>query len=150
MSNPFVSLPASLWPAGSLIPPFNPGQGTFPPPAPAAAPEWPSLVLDDTTPGADEVLRHWAGPQAFGAESPPLGAHELPHPAAEFDHQTLADAKRQNDLMAWLAQTALALQWVQAQSRPPAAMQSAPFPAAPTGAGQAEPAAPASEPRKAD
>jgi hypothetical protein len=65
MSNRWDSLSAGLWPAGSLIPPFDPGQGAILPQAPAAPPKWPPFVLDCTTPEAAEVLRHWAEPPAI-------------------------------------------------------------------------------------
>jgi hypothetical protein len=99
MSNPWDSLPTSLWPTGSLIPPFDPGQGAFLPQALAARPEWPSFVLDYTTPEAAEVLRRWAEPHASRAESRPLGVHEFPDPAADRYQQMLADAKASHDLM---------------------------------------------------
>jgi hypothetical protein len=149
MSNPWDSLPASRWPTGSVIPPFDPGQGAIPPQAPAARPEWPSFVLDYTTPEAAEVLRQWAEPHASRAESRPPGTHEPPHPADDRLQQMLADTKRQNDLMAWLAQTARAMQWAQAESKAPAASQAVPSPATPDEEPQHKPAPRSSEAGKA-
>jgi hypothetical protein len=150
MSNPWDSLSASLWPTGSLIPPFDPGQGAILPHAPAAPPERLSFVLDYTTPEAAEVLRHWAEPHASRAQSRPLGVHEFPHPAADRYQQMLADAKASHDLMIRLFGLANASPRLPAKEAALAQMQPVPSPATPDEEGQHKPAVRSSEAGKAD